>query len=271
MNIIIRVAIIVLTIMVGLAVGSFLNVVIYRLPNNMSLSKPASHCPKCNHKIKWYDNIPVLSYIILRGKCRYCKEKISFRYPAIELINMTLWFICLICFTNVIVPTMAVNWIKFGTSLITCSALICIFCIDLDHMVIPDVLQGVFLVAALVLLLDKPDFKHILLKLIGFGAMFLLFYIVNTCYKLIKHRDGIGFGDVILASLGGLYLGIYEMLYGLLIACISGAIILILIGLIKKEKGREYPFATFLTGGILIAMFTGEYVINWYSKLLGGF
>ena len=141
MELVIKIATIVLTILLGLCVGSFLNVVIYRLPLGQSLAKPKSHCPKCNAPIKWYDNIPVLSYIILGGKCRHCKEKISFRYPAIEILNAVLWFACLTLFTNLIVPTMTCNWIKFGTSLVACSALICIFFCDYDKMLIPEVLQ----------------------------------------------------------------------------------------------------------------------------------
>ena len=102
---------IVLTILLGLCVGSFLNVVIYRLPNGMSLAKPASHCPKCQNPIRWYDNIPVVSYLILGGKCRHCKEKISFRYPFVELFNTAMWFLCLLCFTNFIIPSNPMNWL----------------------------------------------------------------------------------------------------------------------------------------------------------------
>ena len=269
MMVVIRISIIVLTIIVGLAVGSFLNVVIYRLPNNMNLSKPASHCPKCQSPIKWYDNIPVFSYIFLRGKCRHCHEKISFRYPAIELLNTILWFACLVLFTNFIVPSFTCNWIKFGVSLVACSTLICIFFCDLDHMLIPDILTGVLLLCAVVLLLDKPDFDHILLKVIGFGAMGLLFYLVNLVFKLSHKKDGIGEGDILLVMVGGLLLGIDQMLYALIIACFSALIILLIVSLVKKERGREYPFAVFLTTGIVAALFSGEYVINWYMNLLG--
>ena len=270
MDIVLRISLIVLTVIIGLCVGSFLNVVIYRLPNDMSLSKPASHCPKCGAPIKWYDNIPVISYIFLRGKCRHCKEPISFSYPAIELINMVLWLLCLTLFTNAIIPTFECNWIKFGVSLVSVSTLICICMSDYDHMLIPDILQGVLLLCAIVMLLDNPSFEVILLKVIGFVAMGALFYLVNLVYKLSKKRDGLGSGDILLVMIGGLMLGIYQMLYALLIACLSALIILLIVSLLKKEKGKEYPFAVFLTSGIAIALFSGEYVINWYMKLLGG-
>lgn len=268
MNPVLHVSIIVLTVLVGLVVGSFLNVVIYRLPNNMSLSKPASHCPKCNAPIKWYDNIPVLSYIILRGKCRHCKEKISLRYPAIEILNAFLWFACLTLFTNLIIPSMTTNWIKFGSSLVACSALICIFFCDYDTMLIPEVLQLVLLMCGLVLLLDNPTFENILLKVIGFIGTGLLFYLVNLVYKAIRKRDGIGFGDIELVAVAGLMLGVYQMLYALIIACVGGGVVLLIINALRKEKGREYPFATCLVIGILAALFSGEYVINWYLSIL---
>jgi len=268
MEIALRVAIIVLTIIVGLCVGSFLNVIIYRVPNGMSIAKPASHCPKCKNPIKWYDNVPILSYIILGGKCRHCKGKISLRYPSVELLNGILWFVSLTLFTNVIVPSFACNWIKFGVSIVTCSTLICIFFSDYDNMEIPEVFHLILLLCGLVYLIDNPTFDNILIKVIGFIASGFLFYIVNLIYKAIHKRDGIGFGDVELVAVAGLILGIYQMLFALLIACVGGGIILLILSAIKKEKGREYPFAVFLTIGITISLFVGEYVINWYLNIL---
>ena len=266
---VIQIATIVLTILIGLVVGSFLNVVIYRLPNNMSLAKPASHCPKCDSPIKWYDNIPILSYIILRGKCRNCGEKISIRYPFIEFLNTVLWFLCLLVFTNFILPNNELNWLKFIVSCILCSVLICIFFIDLDSMEIPEVLQLFLLLGGVVLLLDHPSQETIMLKVFGFLGAGLLFYLVNLVFKLIRKRDGIGFGDIELVALMGLVLGGYKMIYALIIACVGGGIFLIIYSLIKKDKGREYPFAPLLVTGILIAMFTGDMVVNWYLGLLG--
>lgn len=266
---VIQIATIVLTILIGLVVGSFLNVVIYRLPNNMSLAKPASHCPKCNSPIKWYDNIPILSYIILRGKCRNCGEKISIRYPFIEFLNTVLWFLCLLVFTNFILPNNELNWLKFIVSCILCSVLICIFFIDLDSMEIPEVLQLFFLLGGVVLLLDHPSQETIMLKVFGFLGAGLLFYLVNLVFKAIRKRDGIGFGDIELVALMGLVIGGYKMIYALIIACVGGGLFLIIYSLIKKDKGREYPFAPLLVTGILIAMFTGDMVVNWYLGLLG--
>ena len=271
METLIQIITIVLTIIIGLVVGSFLNVVIYRLPNDMSLAFPPSHCPKCNHPIKWYDNIPLLSYIILRGKCRHCHEHISIRYPLVEFTNTLLWFVSLMMFTNFIIPTNPMSWLKFIVSCIICSTLLCIFFTDLDHMEIPEIFQLILLVCGLVLLLEDVSFNNILLKVTGFIGAGLLFVITNFIYKLIRKRDGIGFGDVELMACAGLILGGYKVMLALLISCIAGAIILIIVNFIKKngDRNKEYPFAIFLVPGILIALFVGNYVVDWYLKLLG--
>lgn len=265
----IQITVIILTIILGLAVGSFLNVVIYRLPNNMSLAKPASHCPKCNNPIKWYDNIPVLSYIILGGKCRHCKEKISLRYPFVELLNTALWVLCLLMFTNYIVPSFEMNWLRFIFSCIVCSTLICIFYCDLDSMEIPEIFQGILLICGLVLLLDNPSKENIMLKVFGFLGAGALFMLVNLIFKLIKKKDGIGFGDVELVACSGLILGGYKMILALIVSCVVGGIILLIIASIKKDRNREYPFAVLLTAGIAFSMFAGDYLVNLYLRLLG--
>ena len=261
---------IVLTIVLGLAVGSFLNVVIYRMNNNMSLVTPPSHCPKCDARIKWYDNIPLLSYIILRGKCRHCHTHISFRYPAVELLNTVLWFIALMMFTNYIIPSNSMNWLKFVTSCFALSSLICIFFSDLDYMEIPEILQLVLLICGLILLMDDVNMNNIMLKVFGFIGAGGLFIIVNLIYKLIKKKDGIGFGDVELVACAGLILGGYKMIFALLISCVGGALILLSLFLFNRNREKQYPFAVLLVPGIIIAMFVGDYVINWYMSLLGG-
>ena len=119
----------ILTLVLGICVGSFLNVVIYRLPNHMSLSSPGSHCTKCNYSLRWYDNIPIVSYLLLGGKCRRCKSPISPRYLCVELINAMLWLVCVMFFRKESV-------LYAVTAALVSSALICIFFIDLEHMLI---------------------------------------------------------------------------------------------------------------------------------------
>ena len=175
----------------------------------------------------------------------------------------------MLLFTNFIIPSFELNWFRFIGYAIASSALICIFFCDLDKMEIPEVLQLVILLCGLVLLLDNPTQENIMLKVFGFIGAGLLFYLVNLIFKAIKKRDGLGFGDIELVAVAGLLLGGFKMIFALLIACIGGAIILVILSLINKTKDKEYPFATFLVTGILIAMFVGDYVVNWYLGLLG--
>lgn len=267
----IRIYTIVITIVLGLLIGSFLNVVIYRVPRGMNIAKPGSHCPKCNEPIKWYDNIPLISYIILRGKCRHCKAPISIRYPLVELINTVLWFLCLMMFTNFIIPTNPMSWLKFVVSCIICSTLLCIFFSDLDLMEIPEVFQLILLVCGLLLMLEDISLNNVMLKVFGFIGAGLLFIIVNIIFKLIKKREGIGFGDVELIACTGLILGGFKIIFALILSCVVGGLALLIIHLASKnkEEGREYPFAVLLVPGILVSLFVGDIVINWYLGLLG--
>ena len=266
---VVRIFTIILTILIGLAVGSFLNVLIYRVPEGMNIATPPSHCPKCDHRLKWYDNIPLLSYIILRGKCRYCGTHISLRYPLVELLNTVLWFICLMCFTSYIIPGMEMNWIKFITSCFVCSLLICIFFSDLDHMEIPDIFQLGLLICGLVLCLDHVNEENIMLKVFGFLGAGALFIITNYLYKLIRKREGIGFGDVELIACAGLILGGYNVIVALLLSCVVGGAGLLIYSLINKTSEKEHPFAVLLVPGILISLFVGQYIVDWYFSLLG--
>lgn len=263
--------VLILTIIVGLVVGSFLNVVIYRFPLNMSLAKPGSHCPKCNSPIKWYDNIPVISYIVLKGKCRHCKAHISIRYPLVEILNAVLWFCCFLAFTNYIIPTNDMNWLKFVVSCVICSTMVCIFFCDLDNKEIPELFQGILLICGLLLLLDNPTQFNIMQKVFGFIGAAGLFMIVNLIFRLIKKRDGIGFGDVELVACSGLIIGGYSMIFSLIVSCVVGGIILIILYYVnsKKEKDKEYPFAVLLVPGILLGLFVGQFIVNWYLSVLG--
>lgn len=136
-------------------------------------------------------------------------------------------------------------------------------------MEIPDLFQGILLICGLVLLLDDVSFNSILLKVLGFVGAGALFMIVNWVFRLIKKRDGIGFGDVELVAVAGLILGGYKMIFALIISCVVGGIALLIYSKVKKEKGREYPFAVLLVGGILVALFVGDFVVNWYLGLMG--
>ena len=263
---ILEIYILVLTLVVGLCVGSFLNVVIYRLPNEMKLYSPPSHCPKCNYKLKWYDNIPVFSYIFLRGRCRNCKEKISIRYPLVELANMLLWFVCLLCFTNIIIKSNTNDYVMLVCSCLACSTLVCVFFCDLEHLIIPDELQVVLLCLGIVAVFS--NFESATNQAIGFfvgGGFFYLVYIVSYA---IKKKESLGFGDVKLMAVLGLLLGFYNVILIIILSSVVGAVVLLIYNKVKKEgEGKEYPFAVFIVPATIIVMFVGRFVIDWYLSL----
>lgn len=260
----VKVIFIVLTLVLGLCVGSFLNVVIYRLPKKMSLAKPRSHCPKCEYQLKWYDNIPVFSYIFLHGRCRNCKEKISFRYPFVEILNMALWLVALMFDTNIVFSSITPNYLMFAIHIITISLLICVAFCDFDNMEIPDEFQLALLVLGVINLLNGNVESKIYGFLLGGGffALFALFF------YLIKRKEGLGFGDIKLMAVLGLLLGFQNTIISILISSVLGAIILLILTIKnKKENGKEYPFAVFIVPAAIIAMFVGNFIANWYLSL----
>lgn len=247
---------------IGLCVGSFLNVVIYRVPREMSLSKPSSHCTACSYKLKWFDNIPVLSFLMLKGKCRSCKQKISPRYTIVELANALLWVLAAHLYMEQYIYMIAV--------MIATSALICIFFIDLEHMLIFDRFHFILLVCAVCAIIFDSSTKwydHI----IGSLAAMIVFLALYYGSILLLKKEGLGFGDVKYAIVTGLLLGWQKFILSIFIASITAAIIMITANRINKtDKQTEYPFAPFLVIGTLIALFFGNFIIEWYMNLLFG-
>ena len=246
---------------IGLCVGSFLNVVIYRLPNGMSLSKPASHCPSCKYQLRWYDNIPVLSYLMLGGKCRSCKTHISFRYTAVELSNAICWLVCALLFWKENIPYACI-------AMLVSSLFICIFCIDLEHKIILDRFQLMLLALGAVSIFFDKDYdwlSHIIGGVAGFGVFFL----ISWGFEKLCGREGLGGGDVKLAGVVGLLLGWERLLLGLLLSTIPASVILLILTRGKEGEEREFPFAPFLVLGFGISMLFGTQMIEWYLSLFG--
>lgn len=246
--------------LIGLCVGSFLNVVIYRVPQQMSLSSPASHCTACSYKLKWYDNIPILSFLILKGKCRNCKQKISIRYTIVELVNALLWVLAAHLYMQQYIYMIAV--------MIATSALICIFVIDLEHMLIFDRFHLIlFVCGVLAAIYDNTTkwYDHIIGSLAAAVVFLALYY--GSIFLLKK--EGLGFGDVKYAIVTGLLLGWQKFILSIFIASIAAAIVMITANRINKsDKQTEYPFAPFLVAGTLIALFFGNSIIQWYINLI---
>ncbi len=249
----------ILALILGVCVGSFLNVVIYRLPNNMSLSHPGSHCTACHYSLKWYDNIPVLSYVFLGGKCRKCKVPISPRYMIVELLNGLLWLACAALFWKES-PVYAV------AAAVVCSALICIFFIDLEHMLIFN--RFTLLVAAggvVVMLTKGPWLDHLIGAAAGAVVFLGLYY---GSIALLK-KEGLGFGDVKYAAAAGLLLGWQKFILAMLLASVAGAVGMTALNRIQNtDKQTERPFGPYLVAGTIIAMLAGDWIIGWYLEFL---
>ena len=238
--------------------GSFLNVCIIRLPKEESIVAPGSHCPQCKKPIKFYDNIPLVSYLLLRGRCRYCHSPISIQYPLVEGITAL---------------GSLILFMKFGPSLsyliyfAFVAALIVITVIDLYHQIIPDVISlpgiGVGLLASLVI--PQITFLNSLIGiLLGGGSLFL----VATVYQWLFKREGMGGGDVKLLAMIGAFLGWKAVILTILLSSLIGSITGIIV-MVSKGKDFKYaiPFGPFLSLGAVIALFYGPSLIKWYLYL----
>jgi len=251
----------------GLMVGSFLNCVIYRLEKNESFLKGRSYCPHCKHILSWKDLIPILSFLILKRKCRYCKNKISVQYPLVELATGILFVSVAQLTVNSEQLTIS-NLVNFCYLLIVICFLIIIFVYDLKYFLIPDKVIHPAIIIALIFnfqfLISKQFsiFNYSILSAFGAAFFFLLIF-------LVSRGKWLGFGDVKLAFFMGLFLGFPNILVALFFAFFIGAIIgigLIISG--KKTLKSEIPFGPFLVTGTFIALFFGNQIINWYLNLL---
>jgi prepilin signal peptidase PulO-like enzyme (type II secretory pathway) len=251
----------------GLAVGSFLNVLIYRLPRGLKFAGGRSFCPKCHHKISWFDNIPIFSFIFLGGKCRHCHSPISWKYPGVELITGIVTVIILnfkFEILNQFLTSNFKNILEVFLYLILVWSLIVIFFIDLEHQIIPD--EILFPVIVLFLLFFLATDYQLLVSnylLPALGSFLFLFII----WAVTRGR-GMGFGDVKLAFLMGLCLGFPRIILAFYIAFLTGAMIGVILILFKKKKfGQHIAFGPFLTLGTFVSLIWGEKVINLVQKI----
>ena len=244
-----------LIILYGLIIGSFLNVCIYRIPRGENIAWPGSHCTACGHSLKWYDNIPLISYMVLRGRCRYCSSRISVQYPIVESLNAVLY---------------SAMYVKFGFGAdfiaysIIASLLLAVFVIDLKEMIIPDSLVASVMIVSVIykcvnyFLYNLPfGLFDSILGLLAAGGLFLIIMIVS--------RGGMGGGDVTLAGALGFVLGIRYILLNIFLSFTVGAIISIVL-LAAKIKTRKdpVPFGPFIVLGFFITVLWGQELINLY-------
>jgi leader peptidase (prepilin peptidase)/N-methyltransferase len=246
---------IVASIIFGAMIGSFLNVCIHRLPKEESIVRPGSHCPKCKTPIQYYDNIPLLSFLLLRGKCRYCQASISIQYPIVEAITALSSFFLFITFG------VSLSFIYYFSFV---AALIAITVIDLYHQIIPDVISLPGIVIGLLgsLVIPQITFWSSLIGVLsGGGSLFL----VATVYQWLFKREGMGGGDVKLLAMIGAFLGWKAVILTIFLSSFIGSIIGITVMLIKgKDFKYAIPFGPFLALGAVISLFCGENLISWY-------
>jgi prepilin signal peptidase PulO-like enzyme (type II secretory pathway) len=240
-------------IILGLVIGSFLNVLIYRIPLGKSIIKPSSFCPECSHKIRFYDNIPLFSYLILKGRCRDCKTKVSPRYPIVEVLTAFLFAF-----------SYYFKGLNFNLLLavILISSLIVVSFTDIDHGVIPNIVVLPLTVIGLAMNIILFPHRWWVILAFAFGG-FLFMLIISLVYP-----KGMGMGDVKLSLMAGSFL-IEKIIPGLFIGFLAGSVYGIIMIIIKKKKFKQtIPFGPFISFGCVIALFFGERIINWYLKFV---
>lgn len=236
----------------GICIGSFTNVLIYRIPLNENIATTSSHCMNCGKKIKWYDLVPLFSYIILRGRCRHCKEKISMQYPLVELISGIGYV--LIFMTNGINLLSVIFCLSF-------SSLVVITVIDWRTYEIYDCMIKALLVLGIIR--AALDYHNLLNYVIGFFAVSSFLFLIY----FISRETAMGFGDVKLMAVAGLLLGWKEIVLALVIGAILGSVIHYILMLVLK-RDHVLALGPYLSAGIYITMMFGNDIISWYLKFL---
>jgi leader peptidase (prepilin peptidase)/N-methyltransferase len=245
----------IIVVLCGLVWGSFLNVVIYRLPRGRSLARPPSACPQCGKRIRPYDNIPVLSFLLLGGRCRACGARISLVYPLVELLTAACFLLLYVHF----------SWsVHFLTACVFAGSLVALGFIDYFHQILPDEITLPGAVLALLYAAFRSDltFRQALIGAVS-GALFLL--VIYGAYYLLRKKEGLGMGDVTMMLYVGAYLGWKGALFTLVVASFAGALVGVYL-LYVRRKTLQYslPFGTFLAPAAFIALVWGEKIIQAY-------
>ena len=245
----------------GVATGSFLGVVVYRFPRKLSIIKPASFCPGCNKKIPFYDNIPLLSFVILKGKCRYCRSKIPLSVLLIEILTGIL-FTANYLFFSLTLPTTAEIALSTAAGIVFCSVLIVISFIDIEFRIIPNAIVLPFTLVGLAFSIFKDLPKWWMPFAFSLGA-FLFMLIIHLIYP-----RGMGMGDVKLSLMIGAFL-VSSVVPALFLGFLAGSIYGLLLIAIRKGKLKQaVPFGPFISLGSIISLFWGNYILKWYLSLI---
>ncbi|MCJ8281697.1 MAG: prepilin peptidase [Rivularia sp. ALOHA_DT_140] len=256
--------------LLGASIGSFLNVVIYRLPAGLSILYPPSRCPRCKNRLKAYDNVPVLGWLWLQGRCRYCKTKISSRYPIVEAVTGLIFVLVFVIFQ--FSPLTIGYWLF-------CSWLLALSIIDLDTMTLPGELTKSGLVLGIVFQMilgftsDSSWLGLLNQMILAIAAAVLglwMFDAIARIGTIIFRKDAMGAGDAKLAAMMGAWLGWKYLLLASFIACIAGVAVesfAIVLTQKKVQQNKPFPFGPYLALGSVITLFSGEIILSTYLRL----
>ncbi len=239
--------------LLGACVGSFCNVLIYRIPKNEEFVRTPSHCMSCGHNLKWFELIPIVSWLMQGGKCRACGVKLSAQYPVVEAINAASWLICGLVFRG--------DWITVGLYCVLSSMLLVLSVIDWRTFTIPNGINLViFLLGVLRVITDPENWLGYVIGMAAVGGAFLLLHILTG-------GNGLGMGDVKLVAGAGLLLGWQNMILAVLLGSIAGAVIHSV--RMRRGAGRKLAFGPYLAAGIWFAAMAGQSLISAYLGLFG--
>lgn len=256
---------------VGICIGSFLNVCIYRLPRHLSLVSPRSQCPDCSHLIEWYFNIPLLSFFLLKGRCHYCQSPIAWCYPVVELLTAILW----IFVYDLSLKTVAPFLFFFFFSLFLFGLIVATF-IDLEFFLIPDVISlggipvGILASTLISSLMGKASaWDAATASFISGLVAGVLLWLIAFFGKIILKKETMGMGDIKLMAMIGAFLGIEKACLALFFGSVVGSLIGVLLILKGNAQWKsKIPFGPYLAAGALLALFFGDAFLMWYFKVL---
>ena len=238
----------------GLLIGSFLNVCIHRLPLKQSIALPASRCPQCGHALPWYENVPVLSYAALLGRCSSCRAPISIRYPIVEAFTgvLFLWHWWLFGWTPL-----------FAVRLALACGLVVLFAIDLEHQILPDVITLPGIVVGFLCSLFLPPGP--VMSLAGIVAGGGILWLIAEIWLRVRKVDAMGFGDVKMLAMVGAFLGVKLVILVFVLSSMLGGIVgVVLIAARRADMATRVPFGTMLAVASLAASLYGDAIIGWY-------
>ena len=248
--------------LLGLVVGSFANVCIHRLPRRESVVSPPSRCPSCGALIRARDNVPILSWLLLGGRCRSCRAPISRRYPAVEAANGLLWLA---------LAVLRGPRVETFVAMVLVTVLLVLSLIDFDHRLLPDAITLPGIVAGLAASFLPGSPVRPLAALLAAAGGWLAFAVVATVYQRVRGIEGLGQGDWKMAAMLGAFLGWQQMLLTVLLASVAGTLVgLGAVALQGRDMRHALPLGTFLGAAGIAVVFLGDPILAWYRGLLGG-